>query len=1061
MTAGGTGVLKTSIDVPNPVGYHVPSTLYVTYSNVGAAPMPAPLLVLTATMNGQQGAFLSLNSSLAGLGYQSNTNPAGFSQTVQFLASGAIPGVLEPGETETVPVYDGGWLQSQWDLTRPPIYFSVGDLDTTNTQTINWSTLSAGMRPSTINTAAWNAISPVLTANLGSTWGQYLQTLDNDAVYLAGIGQPTNDVNQLLAFEIEKANAAYVTPTLISITADSLPAPGQPLTFAQTFQQSIAGRYTEGILGYGWTTNWDISATTMANGDAAILSDGISYTFSLQPDGSYASQAGDEGATLTVNGGAYRIVESNGMTYQLNANGTLNYTQDTHGNRITAGYNGQNQLVSLTDSNGEYLDLTYNAFGHLFQLTDSNGQTETYTYDGTGQFLTNYTDLFGATTFTCVTGQSAAQDNALAEIANANNTHVFFGYDSQGRLIDEHLDGGVNDQSINYLSPGGYVATDANGNQTTIYSNLYGAAAETIDPLGNVTRYSYDNNLNLTKVVGPGGITETNAYDAKGNLISATNPLGLTTNFTYDANNNLTSYTDAKGNTTSYAYDSQNDLLSTTYANGTREQASYNPLGEATQFVDANGQASSATYNSDGLVATETFANGASYSYTYDARGNVLTATNASGAISFSYTNASNPNLLTKVTYPDGTYLQFTYNGAGQHFQSVDQTGFTVNYAYDALDRLSRLTDGSGNLIVQYTYDTLGNLIQKDNGNGTRTTYTYDADHNLLSITNYAPDHVTVNSFDNYFYNPLGNVLTDTNQDGVWTYAYDANSQLTGAVFTPNNSDPDGLAAQILQYVYDAAGNRISQTVNGVTTAYVVNDVNEYTSATTNGTSATFQYDASGNLISQAAPGGTTNFTFNEQGLLIGVNGPGQSASYTYDALGNRNAQTINGVTTKFEIDPTIGGVAVASLAAGGALTAHYTYGYGLVSQVSAAGTAAYYDFNNLGSTVGITKPMAAMRISTVTCHSDKRQRSSRACRIHSRSSEHSAFWTTVQVCSTCTLANTRRQPASSYPRIHSDWAVGPTCGHTQSIIRQTSSIPMANFGLSSSPSPRPSPPRP
>src|SRR5262249_14505701 len=56
------------------------------------------------------------------------------------------------------------------------------------------------------------------------------------------------------------------------------------------------------------------------------------------------------------------------------------------------------------------------------------------------------------------------------------------------------------------------------------------------------------------------------------------------------------------------------------------------------------------------------------------------------------------------------------------------------------------------------------------------------------------------------------------------------------------------------------------------------------------------------------------------------------------------------------EIDPRVlGGAVVASFAAGGALTAHYTEGIGLVSQISAARTAAYYDFNNIGSTIGIT----------------------------------------------------------------------------------------------------------
>src|SRR5208337_2385029 len=114
-----------------------------------------------------------------------------------------------------------------------------------------------------------------------------------------------------------------------------------------------------------------------------------------------------------------------------------------------------------------------------------------------------------------------------------------------------------------------------------------------------------------------------------------------------------------------------------------------------------------------------------------------------------------------EVQYADGTFLKFSYNVVGQRTQSVDQTGYTVNYAYDTLGRLSELTDGNNNLIVQYAYDNAGDLIQKDNGNSTRTVYTYDADGDVLTITNLAPDHQTVKSFDIYTYDALGNLLTD------------------------------------------------------------------------------------------------------------------------------------------------------------------------------------------------------------------------------------------------------------------------------------------------------------
>ncbi|MFI5458474.1 MAG: SdrD B-like domain-containing protein [Isosphaerales bacterium] len=956
---GGT-TLTANVVVPNPVTSDTASTVYVDYSNTGTVAIPAPLLVLTATQGSSQGAFLSLDPSLAGLAYNANATPSGFSDSVQFLASGATPGMLEPGESETIPVYFAGWLSSQW--SGAPVTFSLSEVTADNSQPIDWPSVAPGVRPSSINVAAWDAITPLLAAQIGSTWGQYVQTLDNDAAYLAGIGEPTTDLSQLLSFEVEKANAAFTAQTLVSVTPDSLPAPGLNLSFTQSFQASISDRYTSGILGFGWTTNWDISATTMTNGDVAILECCSSRYFSLQPNGSFAPEAGDQGTTLTSSGGAYQLVAPDGIDYQFNTNGTLNYVQDTHGNRITAGYNAQGQLTSLTDSNGEYLDLAYNAQGRLATLTDSNGQTENYGYDPTGQFLTSYTDLYGTTNYTYVTGQSAAQDNALAGIAYADNTHIYFAYDSQGRLIDQHRDGGQEDQTWTYLSPGGYVTSDANGNQATVYFDRFGDPAVTIDPLGNVTRAAYDRNLNLTQVVGPNGNTHTFTYDANGNLTSETDPLGLTTNFTYDAANNLTSYTDTKGNTTQYGYNSANDLLSITYANGTEHAYTYNPLGEATQYLNANGQAIGYTYNAQGLVVTENFGHGTSYSYSYSAQGNLTSATDAQGHVtSFLYGNPNNPDLLTEVDYPDGTWLKFSYNIVGQRTQSVDQTGFTTNYAYDSLGRLSELTDGSGNLIVQYTYDAAGNLIQKDMGNGTRTAYTYNGDGNVLSITNYALDHVTVNSFDDYTYNALGNVLTDTNQDGEWVYNYDADSQLVQAVFTPNSTNPDGLTAQDLQYVYDAAGNRISETVNGVTTTYVANNVNEYTSSTTNGVTTSYQYDFAGNLIAQSVGASTTTYTFNVLNELTAVNGPGLTASYGYDPLGNLITRTSNGVITDYQIDPAGLGKVVASFDGRGTLTAHFAYGLGLTSQVNTGGVAYYYDFNLQGSTTGITNAQGSL----------------------------------------------------------------------------------------------------
>jgi RHS repeat-associated protein len=915
------------------------SIVYVTATNTSNNDILAPLLQLTA-----DGATLKLPSQTTFQGpslYLMATSPTG------------PAGTLTPGESVQVEI------QFQSITTTPTINFQLNYAD--DSQPMDWASQQATLQLPSISNAAWPIVYANVVANMGSTVASYHAALATDATYLAQFGEPTNDVLQLVAFEIQKADAAYTAQSLVTVAADSLPAPGMDLTFEQSYLQSISGRYYQGILGQGWTTNWDVSASTVAGGNAVIKMSGSDFFFVKQPNGSYDPEAGEQGIALTFSNGAYQLVERDGTVYQFNTNGTLDYVQDTHGNRITTSYDAAGRLSQLTETNGEYLHLAYNSQGQLGTLTDSAGQTENYGY--TGGMLTSYTDVYGTTTYTYVSDGTAAQNGALAQIAYADNTHIYFTYDAQGRLIDQHRDGGGEDETFTYLTPGGYTVTNGVGHTTTTYFDRYGGTVETIDGNGNATFYKYDGNLNLVEADGPAGIKYLYTYDAKGNLLSETDPLNLTTLFTYNGNNDLTGYTDARGDTTSYAYNSANDLLSITYANGTVQQYSYNPLGEATQFLNARGHAIGYAYNAQGLVNQETFADGSTYSFTYDARGNMLTATDSDGTITFSYTDPRNLSFLTTVSYPDGTFLEFTYNVVGQRTESVDQTGFTVNYSYDALGRLAKLTEGSGNLIVQYTYDAAGNLIQKDNGNGTRTEYTFDAAGNVLSITNLRPDHVTVNSFDDYTYDARGNVLTDTNQDGRWIYGYDADSQLTTAVFTPNSTDLDGLTAQDLQYVYDAAGNRISQTVNGVVTTYVANNVNEYTLSTTAGIgTTTYQYDADANLIGQTdASGNNTTYRFNALNQLSGVSGPGLTASYTYNPLGEMISQRVNGVTTNYQIDPAGLGNVVAAFSGGGVynnsggLTAHYTYGRGLVSQVVTGGPANYYDFNIVGSTIGIS----------------------------------------------------------------------------------------------------------
>ena len=309
---------------------------------------------------------------------------------------------------------------------------------------------------------------------------------------------------------------------------------------------------------------------------------------------------------MPVSGGGYTLTEVDGTVTAYNANGSLNYVQDTDGNRITADWTGS-LLTSLTASSGQYLALSYNAAGLVSLITDSTGRTTTYAYDPSNQYLLSVTDFNGQTTTYSyeTTGQAA---NSLATITYPGNTHEYFTYDSQGRLATSSADGGRQPLTYSY-SVGEVSATDFWGDMSSYFCNAQGVVVKYVDPLGNVTLAAYDSNLNLTKITDAVGQSESYGYNSVGEVTSWTDFLGNTTNFTYSGPfNDLASMTDANGNTTSYSYDSSGNLLTTTYANGTSETFSnYNPEGEAASFVDPNSQATSFTYNSAGEVTARRF----------------------------------------------------------------------------------------------------------------------------------------------------------------------------------------------------------------------------------------------------------------------------------------------------------------------------------------------------------------------------------------------------------------------------------------------------------------------
>ena len=361
---------------------------------------------------------MTLDPSLSVSGFwTSATLPTGYSQSVQFLASGATPGILQPGERRRSRSTTPAGLTSQWDFSRPPINFTLGAIQAGNTTPIDWTSLEQSSQPPDISPTAWSAIFANLEANTGSTWGDYVQHLDGEAPYLGTLGENVTDISQLFGFEIQQADGLSPITQLGASVDASVPTPGSlSLSFSRFFSPSISGRNQMGPLGLGWSDSWQTSLAVQSDGTVVVTEPGgvqrIFQPDSRNPD-NYFDQAGDYGVLTPTGGGAFTLTEQDGTVTAYNADGTLNYVQDTDGNTITAGYTS-GLLTSLTASSGQSLTIAYNAAGLIASVTDSAGRETTYPYDATDTHLISVTTFDGETTsYTYDTSTNPTTENAL------------------------------------------------------------------------------------------------------------------------------------------------------------------------------------------------------------------------------------------------------------------------------------------------------------------------------------------------------------------------------------------------------------------------------------------------------------------------------------------------------------------------------------------------------------------------------------------------------------------------------------------------------------------------
>jgi RHS repeat-associated protein len=495
-------------------------------------------------------------------------------------------------------------------------------------------------------------------------------------------------------------------------------------------------------------------------------------------------------------------------------------------------YNTQHLPLTRTDAAGQTTTFTYNARGQLLTSTNPKGETTTTAYDTNGYLISVDGPLPGLSDVSTATYDASGRVQTKTDVSGYT---LSFTYDALDHLTKiTHPDSTYEEFTYDRLDP--VLLRDRAGRQTLLEYNNVRLLTKRTDPLGRVTRFQ---------------------WCTCGDLSSLTDPLGRTTFWNKDVQGRVTSKQYGDGSQIQYSYE--------------------NTTSRLRQIIDEKQQVSQFTYSRDDTLQSTTYANAAvstsAVSYTYD----------------------PDYERITSITDGTGTTL-YAYNpvtasptlGAGQ-LASMDGPllNDTITYGYDQLGR--RITTAINGVASTVTFDPAGRVTIATNALG-RFGYTYDgASSRMVSETfpngqnavRYYGDNLSDNELQRITYTvgttPISEFIygrdipaaritswsqqAATQPPSTYSLSYDAADQILSAAVTNSGTHVNSFG-----YVYDPAGNRLTELANGGTNTSTYNALNELTSSTASGASRTNEWDAADRLVAVTTGNDRTEFTYDGLG---------------------------------------------------------------------------------------------------------------------------------------------------------------------------------------------------
>ncbi len=606
---------------------------------------------------------------------------------------------------------------------------------------------------------------------------------------------------------------------------------------------------------------------------------------------------------------------------------------DERGNRTEYRYNAKGQRIetiyadntpnTLNDNPRTYTE--YDGAGRRISTTDQKGRTTHYKYDANSRLIqTIYPD----------STPNNLEDNPTSRTEYDKFGRTKTSIDQAGKVTRyEYDDIGQLKGVIQYLNQSSGTPQELK----TIYRyDEAGQLIEVEDANHHITKYEYDKNGQRQATVLPLQQRSDSTYDAVGNLKSVTdfnretisfdeydenNRLlhkrfsdGTDIRFTYTLSGKLKTVSDSRRGTTTYDYDERERLISRTdpngpyTSNGKTIEYKYDAAGNRTE-VRTSSSSTTYAYDEQNRLKTVISPQGKT-TYFYDSVGNLERTELPNGVTETREYDEQNRLKLVKYSKQGVTLSSFDYtvDAVGNRKVVTEQNGRSVQYEYDDLYRLTKetITDSvAGNRTIEYTYDNVGNRLTRTDSVEGVTTYSYDNNDRLYRevLTN---NGTTVSTIE-YGYDNNGNTLwSQKNGTQQTVYTWDKENRLIGV------NKPTG---EVLGYTYDTDGIRVSSTINGMTTNYLVDNnfpIAQVLEEWTNNV-LTASYVYGNDLISQQRGGNSSFYLVDGLGSTRGlINASGVvTDAYTYDAFGNLIAST--GDTTnnyRFageQFDPNLG----------------------------------------------------------------------------------------------------------------------------------------------------------